>query len=117
MDDKPPPGTVHSVTSFGQQGGITAHTVHVPQLPPRAFGEAQKADVLRIVPRDEPVAVMAPMGDQEATHLASLIHAFLRSAGQRLQSDCIMVAPFAQPPKGIILQATRAGHDLIVGSQ
>lgn len=114
--DKDKPGTVN-VTSFGQQGGITAHTVHVAKPPPRTFGDAEKADILRIVPRDEPVAVMAAMGDQEATHLASQIHAFLRSEGQRLQSDCIMVVAYAQAPKGIILQATRAGHDLIVGSQ
>lgn len=113
--DKDKPGTVN-VTSHGQQGGITAHTVHVAKPPARPFGEAEKAAVLDIVPRDSPLTILAPLGDQEATHLATQIHSFLKTAGQRFAHDLVMVTPFAQPQTGIVLQATRNGHDLIVGS-
>lgn len=116
MDDKPPPGTVHNVTSHGQRGGITAHTVHVAKPQPRVFGDAEKADLLGKLDRDTPLTVLCPLGDQEATHLATQIHAFLRQSGQSLAQNLVMATMFAQPQSRIGIYPTSNGYDLVVGS-
>lgn len=116
MDDRKPPSTVYNVTSFGQRGGITAHTVHVAKPPARPFGEPEKADLLAKVDRDTPLTVLCPFGDQEATYLASRIHAFLRGSGQRLAQNVVIATAFTEPQSGIGLVKTHNGYDLIVGS-
>jgi hypothetical protein len=116
MEDKVGPAVVHNVTSHGQQGGITAHTVNVSRKPPRALGESEKASLLQTVPRDKPITILVPIGDQEALHLASQIHSFLRGAGQRFQHDLVMVTPFSGPQTGIGLYPHGDGFDLIVGT-
>jgi len=113
MSDKP--HIVHQVTSHGQQGGITAHSVHIAKPPPRTLVEGMKAELLQKLPRDKPVSVEAPVGDQEAIHLASKIRAFLATSGYTFQADFVMAVPFSEPQKGIIIVPNGPGHRVIVG--
>lgn len=114
MDDKS--GITHNVTSYGQTGGITAHTVNVARRPPRSLEDGMKAELLQKVPRDKPVSVEAVLGDQEAIHLAQHIMLFLRESGYRFQNEVVIAAAFAGPVTGILLEPNGPGMRLIVGA-
>jgi hypothetical protein len=93
-----------NVTSYGQQGGITAHTVNVGPQPRNletTWGAPLKAQILSQLPRDKEITVLALMGDAETSNLALQIHAFLKANGFKLKEDGISHGMFTVPPHGL----------------
>lgn len=88
------------VISHNQSGGITAHTVNLgPQ--PRRMDQTLKSQILRDLPKTDPITVMAMWGDGESIQLASEIHAFLKANGFPLTEDGISQGVFTEPAKGL----------------
>jgi hypothetical protein len=93
-----------NVTSHNQSGGITAHTVNVGPAPRNINAPESaslKAQMLRDLPRDKEITVMALMGDVEAAEFALQIHAFLKENGFKLKEDGISQGVFTRPPRGL----------------
>jgi hypothetical protein len=83
-EEKTPPIIDHSVKSYNQSGGITAHTLNVGPTPRRLSDPPTaelKAQILRELPRDKPITVVAVMGDGEAIQFAQEIHSFMKTNG------------------------------------
>jgi hypothetical protein len=121
---QPPPidnqGT-GSAYSFGPKGGITAGRVNggsrKRSLSDPTF-EGLKLQMLSELPRDEPITVMAVLGDRESIDFAQEIHTFLKKNEFMLkQPDRISQAIFADSPKGVGLRKEPNGElTLIVGA-
>lgn len=105
-----------NVTSYNQSGGVTAHTVHVGRMP-RSIDDRLRNQILRELPRDKPITVVAVMGDSEACLLAEQIHAFLKENGFSLQEPGgISQAVYMPTPKGLTVSVKEGGLDFIVGA-
>lgn len=107
------------VTSYGQQGGITAGVVNIgPQarnldLP---SSDGLKQQMLSQLPRDKEITVTAILGDQEAMNFATQIHAFLKANGFKMKEpDGVSQALFNKPIQG--LQFNPDTNDFIVGGK
>jgi hypothetical protein len=77
-----------SVTSYNQQGGITAHSVTIgPQQRnlDSPTSEQLKQQMLSQLPRDKDITVMAILGDTESITFAQQIHSFLKDNGFKLK--------------------------------
>jgi hypothetical protein len=111
-------GTIN-VTSINQQGGITAHTVNVGQQP-RSLqspgADALKAQILRDVPRDKTITVMALMGDADGHRFAAEIYEFLKANGFKVTPHGVAQGVVMPPPKGLLLQPRGDELEFIVGS-
>jgi hypothetical protein len=73
-----------NVTSYNQSGGITAHTVNVGATARRITDPRAaplKEQILRELPKDKPITILAVMGDTEAIQFAYDIHAFMKENG------------------------------------
>lgn len=108
-----------SVTSYNQQGGITAHSVVIgPQqrnLDLPAFSEL-KSQILSQLPRDKDITVMAILGDTESITFAQQIHSFLKNNSFKLKEPSgISQGVFTSPVKG--LQFNPETDVFIVGAQ
>jgi hypothetical protein len=91
-----PPQTVqHNVTSYNQEGGITAHTVNVSTVQRRRLDEATKTRLLKVT-RGKPFIVCWPISDGEASKYALEIRAFLESAGYISKGSAVV--PPVLPP-------------------
>ncbi|WAC72057.1 hypothetical protein OU995_21170 [Roseateles sp. SL47] len=101
---KPPAGNFifNGVTSFGQQGGITAHTVNINGPVDRHLDEAGKASILQQLSKDVTFDVVAVQGDQEAFQFAYEIHQFLVQSGYKATG--VSQAWFSAPVKGLHLK-------------
>jgi hypothetical protein len=107
-----------SAFSYGQTGGITAGTINVGP-PPRnlnsPWGEPLKIQILRDLPRDKEISVMALMGDTESADLAQQIFEFLKTNGFKLKGDTIGIGVIIPPPHG--LSFARDTNTFTVGSR
>lgn len=114
------PGVVvnQNVSSTGQSGGITAHTVN---MGPRrrnldgAEGVGLKAQMLSELPRDKVINVSSVMNDHECFHFAAQIRDFLRQNGFRVGPE--MQAMYMNPPRGISVCAEEAEVEFIVAPE
>lgn len=100
-----------SVTSLGQTGGITAHTVNFAPPNRQLYSEAQ-ATLLKTVPLDRPVEIEAPSNDAEAERFAGMITGFMRHNGYDVQFSLAMGRPF---PEGAEIQVTPEKTFISVG--
>ena len=98
------------VTSHGQSGGTTAHTVIAP--PERGLDANYKAQLLEKTPRGKPVELEAPINDAEAGQLAEQINEFLRGHGYDVYFSLAMGRPF---PRGVEIEATPEKTHISVG--
>ncbi len=110
-----------NVTSYSQSGGITAGTVNIGPVPRSLNNEVWavplKAKILRELPRDKPITVMAVMGDSEAISLAQEIAAFLKANGFPLTEDGgISQGIFSGPVKGLGVRDDGKTRTFIVGA-
>jgi hypothetical protein len=105
-----------NVTSHNQMGGVTAHTVNVGR-PSRSLNDGLRAQIMRDLPRDKPITVIAVMGDSEACLLAEQIHAFLKSNGFPLKEEGgISQGVFMPMPKGLSVNVKDDGLEFVVGA-
>lgn len=108
-----------NVTSYNQQGGITAHTVTIGSQP-RSLANPNatelKEQILKELPRDKPITVLCLMGDAEGFRFAAEIHAFLKANGFKLTENGISQGVFNPPPKGLAINDKGDHVDFIVGS-
>ncbi|MGO9867041.1 MAG: hypothetical protein ACLPJY_05115 [Rhodomicrobium sp.] len=95
---------------FGNQGIITQgqsgnNTIIQGPIPrhlsdPRA--DSLKIQILREIPKDKPITVMALMNDAEAIEFAQEIHTFMKNNGfQMKEPDGISQGAFSGPVKGL----------------
>lgn len=105
-----------NVTSHNQTGGITAHTVHLgPQQRSLAAMPDLQAQILKDLPRDKPVKVMAVLGDAETSQFGLEIHAFLKANKFALsEPDGISHGMFTVPQKGLTLETGHKDEYLFV---
>ncbi len=112
MADKP-----ISVTSYNQSGGITAGTVNVVAPQARAMTDQLAAQILRDIPRDKEITVMAMLGDAESYRFASGVHQFMKSNGYRMREEGISQGVYTPPPVGISVDTRESAHwTIVVGS-
>lgn len=122
-NDKPPPPSVSVNSSPGSiiapSGGnnsITNNFGPVARQLDSPWGTPLKAQILRDVPRDKPITVMAILGDGESIQLALQIHAFLKANNFKLREDGISQGVFTSLVKGLIVQPDGDGLKFIIGS-
>ena len=95
------------VTSHGQSGGITAHTVNMT-APDRHLNEDMKAGLLKMIPKDRLIHVICPMSDSEAYRLGSEIWQYMRANGYQMSSDGLSVGMLVPPaPRGVNIDLTK----------
>lgn len=117
----PPPTssvTGTSISSHNQSGGITAHTVNM--APPRRDIDAPmsaplKDQIRREVPKDQPITVVAVMGDGEASEFALQLHGYLRAQGYTMAEDGISQGMYSPPPINLHLERSEGGLEFVVG--
>jgi hypothetical protein len=123
IDDKNPKGRFtigpyvdQRVSSVGQSGGITAHTVNM-RPPPRDFNGPRmaraKEQLLQSIPRDAKVAVQAAMGDAEAYALSMQVFEFLKAHGYANVEHLQTV--WTQPVTGLALGIEGDTHCVQIG--
>lgn len=88
------------VTSTGQTGGVTAHTINLSP-PDRALDDHARAKLLREARKGLPVEVEAPSNDAEAERLAGEIVQFLRASGY----DVTFAADFRPGTAGALVSS------------
>ena len=106
------------VTSHGQLGGITAHTVNLaPQ--DRRLDANMKAQLLQMVPKNMTVSVDSPMGDGEAAGLAQQVWDFLAASGYKMVDDGLAQTVRMPSPRGqgIDLTGKPGIAQVIIGSR
>jgi hypothetical protein len=93
------------------QGPIARHLSD-----PRA--DPLRAQILREVPKDRPITVMAVMGDAEAMQFALEIHSFMKESGfQMREPEGISQGVFTGPVKGLTKQdEADGGITFVVGA-
>lgn len=119
--EKTSPIINQNVNSYNQSGGITAHTLNIGPTPrklsdPRS--EGLKAQILRELPRDKPITVIAVLGDGEAIQFAQEIHAFMKAQGFTMKEpNGISQSVFSGVVKGLVRQdKPDGGIDFIIGA-
>jgi hypothetical protein len=60
-----------------------------------------KAQILREIPKDKPITVMAIMGDGEGIEFAEEIQTFMKANGFQMKGDGIAQGVFTGPVKGL----------------
>ena len=77
-----------------------------------------KQQILREIPKDKPITVMAVMGDGEAIQFALEIHAFMKANGYTMkEADGISQGVFTGAVKGVGLRPESNGDlTFIVGT-
>lgn len=107
------PGLIlnQNVSSTGQTGGITAHTVNLgPRRRTMNSPEATdlKRQILTTLPRDRPIEVSSVMGDAECFEFAAQLSSFLRDNGFNVSSESQAI--FNKPVRG--LQVDQTGNPI-----
>jgi hypothetical protein len=98
-------GNIYNNQGIITQGQIGNNTLNVGPQPrnisaPQAAG--LQAQILRELPKDKPITVMALMGDGEGIQFAHQIHAFMRANGFMMKEpDGISQGVFSGPIKGL----------------
>jgi hypothetical protein len=98
-------GNIYGNQGIITQGQIGNNTLNIgPQ--PRNLNSAQaeslKAQILREIPKDRPITVMALMGDGEAIQLAQQIHEFMKANNFTMKEPGgISQGVFSGPVKGL----------------
>lgn len=109
-----------NITSHGQQGGITAHTVNIgPQQRSLSSPNAAalKQQILTQLSRAKPITVFCIMGDTEGYYFGMEIHAFMKANGFTMaEPDGISQGVFTPPPKGLSVNDKGSAIDFLVGS-
>ena len=101
------------VSGIGHRIG---HEFHGPQQ--RQITPKLRDEMLRELPRNEPIRVMCPMGDAEAVQFANEIHAFIKAEGFQLADpNGVTMAVWGEPVRGLDARRTETGVEVIVGSQ
>lgn len=108
--DKP----VFNVTSFNQQGGITAGEVNIgPQ--PRNLNSDLQTQLRSQLPSGKKVSVTAVMGDGEAFQFAQQVKDFLIDQGYEVSG--VNQAIFAQPVMGQNIERGDDEYKVIIGTR
>lgn len=103
-----------SITSNNQSGGITAHTVNIGTTR-RQLDAASAQQLLKALPKNKPVKVVAVMGDQEAFAYATQILAHLNANGYLAEG--VDQAVCSQPVVGQFINPTASGFEVVIGGQ
>lgn len=103
-----------NVTSFNQQGGITAGQVNIGH-PPRDLDANMCAELLKHLPKDKTVVVSSVMGDGEAFQFATRIKNFL--TGKGFSVDGVNQAIYSQPVQGQHVNLLPDHTDIIIGNR
>ena len=104
------------IITQGQNGNNTLNVGPVPRNLDSAWGAPLKAQILKDLPRDKPITVMAVLGDTEAIQLAQQIHAFLKANGYKLTEDGISQGVFSGVVKGLTVNDNGTTRTFVVGS-
>lgn len=78
------------------------------------WGAPLKAQILKDMPRDKAITVMAVMGDAEGFQLAHQIHAFLKANDFKLAEDGISQGVFSKPIKGLVVEPAGEGKLIFI---
>ena len=125
MGDAPPKPNVAVTNSPGSiiapSGGYNAITNNnygpVPRHLDSQWATSLKEQILRDVPRDKPITVVAIMGDGESIQFAMEILAYLKANGFKVTQDKnVDQALFTGPVKGQIVEPKGDGLQFIVGT-
>lgn len=104
-----------SVSSTGQSGGITAHTVNMGP-PRRNLSDPQAGDLKRALlalSKDKPVHITFLAGDIDASEFGEQLLTFFEQNGYSVSiAGLMMGAPF----EGLNLNSNEDGHYLRVGA-
>jgi hypothetical protein len=103
-----------SITSNNQSGGITAHTVNTGATR-RQLDAASAQQLLKALPKNKPVKVVAVMGDQEAFAYATQILGHLKA--NDYLAEGVDQAVYSQPVVGQFINPTASGFEVLIGGQ
>ncbi len=105
------------IITQGQQGNNTIIQGPIPRHLSDQRAESLKAQILREIPKNKPITVMAVMGDAEAIEFAIEIHGFMKSNGFLMKEpDGVSQGVFTGPVKGIALQTRGDEFTFVVGT-
>lgn len=107
----------NNVMSSGQTGGITANTVTIAP-PQRHLGNAERAQLLALIPAGSKVRVGAAAGDSEAYQFASEIFSYLKAQNYNPSGvDGIMTVPPLVGQQVIKPTETNGEYSIQIGGQ
>jgi hypothetical protein len=106
------------IITQGQSGNNTIIQGPIPRHLSDSRAVSLKAQILREVPKDKPITVMAIMGDAEAIEFAHEIHAFMKENGfQMKEPGGISQGVFTGAVKGLSKRDEKDGAiTFIVGA-
>lgn len=106
------------IITQGQFGNNTIIQGPIPRHLSEPRAQSLKDQILREIPKDKPITVMAIMGDAEAMEFANEIHSFLKDNGFDLsEPDGISQGVFSGPVKGVVLRKENNGSlTFIIGT-
>lgn len=111
---KMPEGSFFHVSSYNQQGGITAGQVNIGR-PPRKLDDGSKAQLLKQLPRDQTITVTSLLGDGEGGLFAEEIKAFLVAQGFTVKG--VDQAVMSGPVIGQHILKKDGGVEILVGTR
>ena len=107
----------YNVTSYNQQGGITAGQVNVGR-PPRHLDESSRAKLMAWLSKGKEVRVVAVVGDRETFQLATEINDFLLAEGYEANGVTqSMIIASDGPYTGVRVELGDTFDQIIVGPQ
>lgn len=100
------------ITSYNQQGGITAQNVNIGAVA-RHINDGLRRQITQMIPRTQKVVVSAALGDGEAYQLAHEIMVFMQQQGYSVEG--INQSVWMPPIEGLALNNAAEPWEFNVG--